>query len=229
MGDLMFDLAIIVILALFAWRGASKGLILSLCGLLAVFVAFFAAQMVSDTFCAPVAGILKPIISQQFWDVLPGSGSAAVEAEGAQSAVTTDQVLAAVRANGLFEGFSNFMEQRVAMDAIGDGPLSPVDALAGYLAKGIAKTLLFNLVFFGGLLAWFLLSHALDIAFKLPVLAEVNLAGGLIVGLAKGVLVVIMLVWVGQLAGVVPSPPETPVLSLFTVDSLARLLENLPA
>ena len=228
MGDFMFDFIIIVILVLFAWRGASKGLILSLCGLLAVFVAFFAAQMVSDTFCAPVAGILRPIISQKIWDVIPVSGVAA-ETEGAVPAVSADQVLAAVRANGLFEGFSDFMEQRVAMDAIGDGPLSPVDALAGYLAKGIAKTLLFNLVFFGGLLAWFLLSHALDIAFKLPVLAEVNLAGGLIVGLAKGVLVVIMLVWVGQLAGVVPSPPETPVLSLFTVDSLGRLLENLPA
>ena len=228
MGDLMFDLIIIVILVLFAWRGASKGLILSLCGLLAVFVAFFAAQTVSDTFCVPVANILKPIISQKFWDVIPVSGTVAVDAEGAQPAVTADQVLAAVRANGLFEGFSDFLEQG-AHSAVKNALVSPVEALADYLAKGIAKTLLFSLVFFGGLLAWFLLSHALDIAFKLPILAEVNLAGGLIIGLAKGVLVVVMLVWAGQLAGVVPSPPETPVLSLFTVDSLGRLLENLPA
>lgn len=97
------------------------------------------------------------------------------------------------------------------------------------MAKGIAKAVLFALVFFGGLLAWFLLSHALDLAFKLPILAEVNLVGGLVMGLVKGALVAMVLVWMGQLAGLVPNPPETPILSLFTVDKLSELLNNLPA
>ena len=77
------------------------------------------------------------------------------------------------------------------------------------------------------LLVWFLLSHALDLAFQLPILAEVNTAGGLIVGLIKGGLVTVVLVWLGQLAGVVPSQPDTPVLSLFTVSRLSELLMDL--
>ena len=35
--------------------------------------------------------------------------------------------------------------------------------------------------------------------------------------------------WLGQLGGVIPIPPETPVLSLFTVDRLWELLNELPA
>ena len=48
-------------------------------------------------------------------------------------------------------------------------------------------------------------------------------------GLVKGGLLAVVLVWLGQLGGVIPIPPETPVLSLFTVDRLWELLNELPA
>jgi uncharacterized membrane protein required for colicin V production len=221
----IFDVAIVLLLAFFAWRGASKGLILSLCGLAAVFVAFFAAQFVSDTFCEPVGNILRPIVIQT---VRGADAEPEVDPENPEAGYTVDELLGSIQEKGLFEGFSEFLEQAVATDTVGHGPLSPLDALAGYLSKGIAKALLFGLVFIAVQLAWFLVSHALDLAFKLPILAEVNLAGGVIIGFAKGTLLVIVLVWLGQLSGVVPNPPDTPILSLFTVDRLSGLLEGLP-
>ena len=223
----LFDIGIVLLLAFFAWRGAVKGLILSLCGLVAVFVAFFAAQLLSDMFCVPVANIIRPIISSSLQEAAPESGPAAAE-EG-QSAYSLDDLLASVKENGLFEGFAEFMEQGAADDAIESESLSPVDALAGYLSRGMAKALLFGLLFVGVLLAWFLVSHTLDLAFKLPILAEVNLIGGLLLGLVKGVLLIIVLVWLGQLAGVIPNQPDTPILSLFTVGRLSELLESLPS
>lgn len=234
MGNYVFDIIIVALLALFAWRGASKGLILSLCGLLAVFVAFFAAQFVSEQFCVPVGNIIRPVITQSFSELMPDAQPATAEPEPESSpagfSYTLDDVLAAVQEEGLFKGFSSFLEEGVQNNAVEDsGRLSPMDALAGYLSRGIARALLFAIVYFGVLLAWFLLSHAMDIAFKLPILAEVNLAGGLLVGLVKGALLSIVLVWLGQLAGIVPNPPETPVLSLLTLDRLGELLENLPA
>lgn len=234
MDGFMFDIIIIAVLVLFAWRGAAKGLILSLCGLVAVFAAFFAAQFVSEAFCAPVGSIIRPVIVQSIRNVVPDPEPVVEETDPNTHAVSTypslDEVLASIQEEGLFQGFSAFLEEGVKNNAVEEGErISPVEALAGYLARGIARTLLFAVVFFGGLLAWFLLSHALDLAFKLPILAEVNLAGGLLLGLVKGALVSMVLVWVGQLAGVVPTPPETPVLSLFTVEKLGELLENLPA
>ncbi len=235
MGDYIFDIIIIVLLALFAWRGAAKGLILSLCGLAAVFVAFIGALFVADTFCEPVGNILRPIIVQSIRDVVPSSQPAVSEPEPNPDTASSaypplDEVLATIQEEGLFQGFSTFLEEGVKNNAVeAGGRLSPVDALAGYLATGIARALLFTIVFFGGQLVWFLLSHALDLAFKLPILAEVNLAGGLVVGLVKGALIAVVLVWLGQLAGLVPSQPDTPVLSLFTVQKLGELLDNLPA
>lgn len=222
----LFDIAIVLLLAFFAWRGASRGLILSLCGLAAVFVAFFAAQFLSDKFCAPVANIMRPIIAQSFRGVEP---TPVITEEGEQAGYTMDDLVKSVQEHGLFEGFSAFLEAGVEDDAVDEGGwASPVDALASYLSKAMAKALLFGLVYVAVLLAWFLISHALDLAFKLPILAEVNLAGGLILGLVKGVLLIIVLVWLGQLAGLVPGEPDTPVLSLFTVKRLGELLSTLP-
>ena len=55
------------------------------------------------------------------------------------------------------------------------------------------------------------------------------MAGGLLVGLIKGGLLTVVLVWIGQVAGLVPIPPSTPIVSLFTVDKLWELLGALPA
>ena len=225
MGDYIFDIIIIVLLALYAWRGAAKGLILSLCGLAAVFVAFFGAQVLSEQFCEPVAGIIRPIIIQT---IRGAHAEPAVDPTDPEASYTADELLRSIQDKGLFEGFSDFLQQGVKSNSIASSHKSPLDSLASYLSKAMARSLLFGAIFLGGLLAWFLLSHALDLAFKLPILAEVNLIGGLLLGLIKGALLIMVLVWLGQLAGVVPQPPDTPVLSLFTVDRLWELLESLP-
>lgn len=224
----LFDIVIIALLAFFAWRGATKGLVLSLCGLAAVFVAFFAAQFIADKFSPPVANIIRPIIAQSFQKVAPQPVITDDEEEPGPG-YTLEELFASVEENGLFEGFSTFLQEGVEQDAVEEEHWStPVDALANYLAGGIARALLFAIVFLVVQLAWFLASHALDMAFKLPLLSEVNLAGGLIFGLIKGALLTIVLVWLGQLCGIVPAHPDTPVLSLFTVDRLWALLGELP-
>ena len=71
------------------------------------------------------------------------------------------------------------------------------------------------------------MGHLLDLAFKLPVLSAINWIGGLVLGLVKAVLMIVVLVWIGQLAGLVPNPPETPVLSMFTVQRILTMLDEL--
>ena len=62
MTTYIIDIAIFLALAFFAWRGAKRGLILTLFSLLAIFVAFFGARAVASTFSQPVADILRPSI-----------------------------------------------------------------------------------------------------------------------------------------------------------------------
>lgn len=227
MEGYIFDVVIVVLLALFAWRGAVKGLVLSLCGLAAVFVVFFGAQFLSEQFCGPVGNILRPIIIE----TVRGAGAEPeTDPEDPESTYTVEELARSIQEKGLFEGFADFLDRAAEDNELTpNGRLSPMDALAGYLAKAIARVLLFGIIFSAGMLAWFLFSHALDLAFKLPILAEVNLAGGLLVGLVKGGLLTVVLVWMGQVAGLVPNPPSTPIVSLFTVDKLWELLGALPA
>ena len=224
------DVVIVLLLVFFAWRGASKGLILSLCGLAAVFVAFIGAQILSTLFCGPVAGIIRPVIETSITDAVEEAfrrGAAGVAASVEEASLSN--ILAALRATERFQGLTQFLEEAVRSDALKQGASTAIQAAAQYLSLLIARTVLFGLSYIAIVLAWFLVSHALDLAFHLPILAEVNLAGGLVFGLIKGVLLIIVLVWVGQRAGVVPTEPDSPVLTLFTVDRLSGLLANLPA
>lgn len=221
MGEYIFDIIILALLALFGWRGWAKGLVLSLCGLAAVFVAFFAAQFLSDQFCEPVGNILRPIIVQ----TVRGAGAEPeTNPENPEAVYTVDDLVKSIQEKGLFEGFSAFLDQAADQKLPQDSHLTPLEALAGYLSKAAARALLFGVVFFGVMLAWFLASHALDLAFHLPILAEVNTIGGLLVGLIKGSLLTVVLVWLAQVAGLIATPPGTPVASLFTVDRLWELL-----
>ena len=143
----LFDIAIVALLAFFAWRGAAKGLVLSLCGLAAVFVAFFAAQFVADQFAPPVANIIRPVIAQSFQKVAPHPVTTDQDGDGEEDegpGYTLQELFASVEANGLFEGFSTFLREGVEQDAVEEEHWpTPVDALANYLAGGIARALLF--------------------------------------------------------------------------------------
>ena len=156
----LFDIAIVALLAFFAWRGAAKGLVLSLCGLAAVFVAFFAAQFVADQFAPPVANIIRPVIAQSFQKVAPHPVTTDQDGDGEEDegpGYTLQELFASVEANGLFEGFSTFLREGVEQDAVEEEHWpTPVDALANYLAGGIARALLFAIVFLAVQVAWFL-------------------------------------------------------------------------
>ena len=231
----IIDLVIVLLLAFFAWRGAAKGLILSLCGLAAVFVAFFAAQFISNAFCAPVANIIRPVIensiTETMEDAIKHDKLSADDGGVAESAeeVSMNGVLSVIRESAMFQGLTRFLEDAVQNKLLQQGAHTAVQAVSGYISLLIARNVLFGVSYVAVLLVWFLVSHAMDLAFKLPILSQVNLACGLVLGLIKGALLIIVLVWLGQLAGLVPAEPDTPILSLFTVKRLGELLASLPA
>ena len=136
--------------------------------------------------------------------------------------------LPVVCASELFSGLSSFLDEAAQADEIQQSAhQTAAQALASYLAGLISKAGLFAVSFLVILLVWFLVSHILDLAFHLPILSTVNLAGGLILGLLKAALLILVLVWLGQLAGLIPDHPDTPVLSLFTPRRVGQLLDQL--
>lgn len=203
MNPLFLDVLIVAIIALFAFFGWRKGLVLTLCGLLAVFVAFAAATFVSGRFSGPVASILQPTIHNQIEQALEALQS--LPQQTAPEEASLNQVMEAMSRSQLFSGL-----QETLTNAIHEGLVKVTStaaaAIASYLALQIARTGLFFLTFFLVLLVWTLLSHALDLACRLPVLHTFNEAGGLIIGLAKGGLIALAVAWLLSAAGF--APPE---------------------
>lgn len=226
--DYIFDIIILAVLAFFAWRGAKKGLVLTLCGLVAVFVAFFGAQFVSGHFYGVVSNVIEPGIYQSIVGVEPEQSAAGDGQEDPDASISLPDLLDSIQEAGLFAGLSGFLDDAVEDGSVRESKtMTPAQAVADYLADVIAKAVLFLLVFLLVLLVWFLLAHALDLAFHLPILSAVNTAGGLVLGLVKAVIVVLVLVWVGQLSGKIPMEPTTPVLALFTPRRIMELLNQL--
>ncbi len=245
MPSIIFDVIIIAILALFAWRGAARGLILTLCGLAAIFVAYFGAQFLSTAFCEPVSNIIRPVILQTIEEKIPAAArpsdpqavtgvTGPVDGGGdedaqEQPAYTMDHLLDDIKDAGLFKGIYNFLKEAVEKGEVHPAAAqTPAEAVADYIAKGLAKSVLFALTFLAITVGWFLLSHALDLAFKLPILSQINLIGGLLLGLVEAAAIVVVLVWLGQVLSLIPAEPESPLIRLFTFDNLWKLWEDLP-
>lgn len=223
---IIIDIAIVLILVFFAWSGARKGLILTLFGLLGLVVAIFGARYLSATFYEPVADIIQPGIYQGITDL---EEEALISIDySAEFDSSVESLVEVLREKDLLPGLVKLLDSATENnDLVNELGVSAAETLSDYLANMIARVALFILSFLVILLLWFLISRALDLAFKLPILSAVNLAGGLILGLLKAVVIVVVLVWVCQLVGWLPAEPTTPILKLFTPQGIANLLNRL--
>ena len=251
----IIDIVIILVLAFYVWRGAKKGLILTLFSLLAIFVAFFGAKAVATNFAKPVANIIRPSIQLTIEGVITGKTPADLPAaspapSGSQPDTspapsespeaspenspagngdfTLQQILDLMGENEVFSGLRGFLEDAIKEKTL-EVTTTAAAAVSAYLARLIATALLFGLSFLLILLLWFLISRALDLAFKLPLLSAVNGIGGGLIGLIKGALVVMVVVWLARLAGFITDANAGPVTRLMTVQALGDLLRSLMA
>jgi hypothetical protein len=155
-----------------------------------------------------------------------GSGEEDEEETDKTADFTLQQILDLLRASDRFAGLTDYLEEAIQEKTL-EVTTTAAAAVANYLSLVVARAVLFGLSFVLILLVWFLVSRALDIAFKLPILSAVNAVGGLIFGLLKGVLIMLVLVWLARLAGFITDENAGPVVELMTVSRLSAVLRSL--
>ena len=187
--------------------------------LLAVFVAFIGATVISSQLARPMSRLIQPALERSITQVLeeqthavlpppetseasqPPALSDAFSGEEGQEGeedwlaqLPLDEVLDALQASSLYQHFIQPIQ-----DAIQDGVMevttSAARAVADYLALELTRMFLFLVSFALVLLLWLLLSRVLDLACKLPVLSTLNHWSGAALGLVKGGLIVFILCW----------------------------------
>lgn len=208
MSFLIFDLILAVVLAVTVFQGYRKGFVLTLCGFLAVFVAFLGATILSDALAQPVSQMVRPAIELNINSALQDSlneqgvtlpqGSASSQEnpglDGLGEDFSLEQILELLGDSALVQHFSDAIHSAVTQGVLAVTS-DVVESIAGYIALQIAHGVLFVLCFALVLVAWHFLSHTLDMAFKLPVLSTLNHWAGAGMGLIKGGALLFIACW----------------------------------
>lgn len=214
MSFLIFDLILVIVLAVTLFQGYRKGFVLTLCGFLAVFVAFVGATILSDALAQPVSQVVRPAIEQNIHSALEDSlqeqGLPLPEGSASQGDTSLnilgedfslDQVLELLGDSALVQHFSDAIHSAVTQGVLAVTS-DVVASIAGYIAFQIAHGVLFVVCFVLVLVAWHFLSHTLNLAFKLPVLSTLNHWAGGAMGLIKGAALLFIACWL--LRGLIP-------------------------
>lgn len=201
MNYIIYDLIIAAVLLFFVWLGYKKGLVLTLCSLLAVFVALIGASFLSDVLAEPVAKAIEPVVAGSIHDTVtsyyqraPEVGATSQDEADWLAQLPIDELLEPLKESKAFQGFADAF-QKAVNDKATEIVTHAAQELAHFVAVQIARMVIFAVAFLAILIAWWFLSHALDLVAKLPVLSTVNAWGGGAVGLVKGALIVFIAVW----------------------------------
>lgn len=202
-APLLIDLALVALLVLFVIFGAHRGFVLTLCSLVAVVVALIGANLLADTLTPPLSAALQPRLEQTIQESLE---QAAIDVT--QEGSTAVQALAALKEKGglyqwAAEAIEGTLEEGFAQTAA-----QAAAAVATQVAGQLAHSVIFLVGFFLVLIGWDLLSHALDLVAKLPVLSSLNGTLGGVLGFVKGLIILYIVVWaLCDLTATIP--PET--------------------
>ena len=213
MQYLIFDAIIVLLLAVAVWRGYRTGFILTFCGFLAIFVALIGATVVSNVLAQPVSQAISPMIEssiqqavaeklqspdgfeQENSSQLPSSQP---DQDSSQESPVPDlplqEILDLLKQSPVYRGFAGALQSAVDAGLV-SATANATMVISEYIAGQVARMVLFVVSFVLILILWFFVSHALDLAFKLPVLSSLNRWGGGALGLLKGALLIYVACW----------------------------------
>ena len=186
MHPIIFDLLIILIVLVSAFLGRRKGFILTLCGLLALFVALIGAGILTNLLAEPISHLALPFVEDSL--------NRALENAGGELSLTADQLVGLMGEYDLLKGLAAGVAQAVEQGVL-DMTLDAVQAVALFLAEQLTRLIMFPVFFLLIMLVWTALSHVLDLAFRLPGLNFLNRTSGLLLGFARGILLAYGLCW----------------------------------
>ena len=238
-GYILFDIVIAAALVLFALWGMHRGLVMTLCSLVAVLVAFVGGIFVANLASPAVSGIVEPHITSAIETQLeeaiqhtefiaaPGSDSAVAEKP---DEVSLSGVLDVLEDMGLHGSLIDAIRE-----AVESGMEGAAASAAAQVGAAAARFLAFWVVFLAAfviiLILWSIFSRTLDLVAKLPGLNGLNKAGGLLFGALKGCVFLFVAAglvrWFGS--GLIPSEAveQTYLLRFFMttnpLDFLAKL------
>jgi uncharacterized membrane protein required for colicin V production len=232
MTGFLLDVLLMAVLAFCVWQGFRKGLILTVAGVLIIFLSAFLAGKAAGAYAHTVSERLYPIMSWLADDAI----DEATRGRGRVNEIT-DRLEIADIARGTFEslGISD-LETSAMVDRVlstlsdTEQTVHETISLTVLYVASYALICLFAFILF--MVGFTLLIHFLAAVFKLPILNLVDKIGGVAAGIFYGLLILSALGWVVRYLGIIAGPElveDTRLLSFFVNNNmLAHLLSLRP-
>ena len=157
MNYIIYDIIIAAVLLFFLWRGYCKGFVLTLCSLLAVFVALIGASVLSNALAEPAAKAVEPVVAARIQESLAEAiqNTEFVSVDGGVAEKPEEIALAGViqhlKETELFQGFADAFQKAVD-SGVAEVTANAAQALAHFAAVQIARIVIFVIAFFAVLI-----------------------------------------------------------------------------
>lgn len=197
--SIIIDLILLAIIAFCAWNGYRKGFIMGISGILALVIAFYGAQIVADTYSQEFTSMLEPFVS----GIVDSAVAGAQEENETQYeendvyGVTYD----ALGNIGILKSAAEDIAEEIAEKVERTGQTMR-EEIVRVLSSKIAYVLTAIIVFLLILIVFTVIANILNLAFKMPGLEFINEIFGGVFGLAKGIIIVLVIAWVMRYLGV---------------------------
>lgn len=241
--SILIDIALVLIVVFFAWRGFKNGFIRGIFGILAIIIAIYGANLVAKAYADDLTGMLEPFVSgvvdKAYSDVMnnddkedlneeqPGAVTEDTEGtEGGKKKSVYDVSYETLRKIGITESAARQIAEKVGgtIDAVGQQMSAN---LTDVLCSALAYIAIFAVVFVLIAIIFAVIGNIINLAFSIPGLESVDRIIGLALGILKGLLVVLTLALVIRYLGVLAPDKieQTTVLKyILNINPLADIL-----
>ncbi len=227
--NILIDVALVLLVLLFAWRGFRNGFIRGVFGVLAIIVAIYGANLVAKTYAEDFTGMLQPFVSgvvdKAYSDILDRgeaedsdnsdeaaagtgdiNGTAESDKEDQKYSNVYNTSYETLRKIGISEGASRQIAEKIGgrIDTVG---YMMSANLTDVLCDTLAYIGVFTVVFILIAIFFAVIGNIINLAFSLPGIESVDRIIGLFLGILKGLLIVLALALIVRYLGLLA--PDT--------------------
>ena len=226
----ILDLVLVGIIALCAWKGYKSGILVSVLGIIALIISLVVGNVVSKAYSGEFSGIMEPfvtgVVDKSISNVLDTTPEDGKKAAGERSAFLVPEK---DRADVYKVSFAALRDLGIAEKPAGDlaeqvkGETSDVNqqmstVLTEKLCARIAYVLVFIIIFIITAIIFVVIENIADIKFTLPGAEKINGIAGAVLGVVKGVIIVMFIASIFRYAAIlIPGTliSKTIILKLF--------------
>ncbi len=219
----MWDILVLVVIGVSAWRGWRKGLILSVAGLVIVLVSIWGAGLVSGKLANPVGdklAVLFGFSAEKAYDETVDtykdehSGEMPDETSETASKAMTEEVL---KAMGVGAKFLDGLVEEVWQLVSDNEELTLKQAIMQVATRMFSRVILFIFFFVIIMIALHILVHLVHVIFEIPVIKQLDQIGGVALGVITAVLLLFAIGWAIRYSGISQSSLGVEASKLFKV------------